>query len=63
MFFANKMDIAGALTPQEVAEQLDLAEVCTDRPHNIIASNALTGQGIEEGMNWLSSCILKDERR
>eukprot|EP00670_Eutreptiella_braarudii_P006700 CAMPEP_0174288086 /NCGR_PEP_ID=MMETSP0809-20121228/19042_1 /TAXON_ID=73025 ORGANISM="Eutreptiella gymnastica-like, Strain CCMP1594" /NCGR_SAMPLE_ID=MMETSP0809 /ASSEMBLY_ACC=CAM_ASM_000658 /LENGTH=167 /DNA_ID=CAMNT_0015385023 /DNA_START=24 /DNA_END=524 /DNA_ORIENTATION=+ len=52
LFFANKMDIAGALTPQEVAEQLDLAEVCTDRPHNIIASNALTGQGIEEGMNW-----------
>lgn len=61
LFFANKMDVPGALTPAEVAEQLDLADVCQDRPHNIIASNALTGQGIEEGMNWLSGTVLKSE--
>eukprot|EP00992_Anisonema_acinus_P014321 TRINITY_DN9213_c0_g1_i2.p1 TRINITY_DN9213_c0_g1~~TRINITY_DN9213_c0_g1_i2.p1 ORF type:complete len:177 (+),score=51.57 TRINITY_DN9213_c0_g1_i2:31-561(+) len=61
LFFANKMDINGALTPPEVAEKLDLAEVCGDRPFNIVASNALTGQGIEEGMNWLSNTVLKND--
>eukprot|EP00906_Rhabdomonas_costata_P035716 RCo050177 len=61
LFFANKMDIPGAATPAEVAEKLDLAELCGDRPYNIFASNALSGQGVEEGLNWLSSTITKAE--
>jgi len=63
LFFANKMDIPGALTPHEVAESLDLADLCHDRPYNIIASNALSGHGIEEGINWLSGAILKEDRK
>jgi len=60
LFFANKMDIPGALPPAELAEKLDLAELCSGRPYNIVASNALTGQGIEEGMSWLSTTISKN---
>merc|ERR1711976_1012195 len=59
IFFANKMDIAGSQTPQEIAEALNLSENCADRPWNIVASNALTSEGIEDGMKWLSDTILK----
>jgi len=60
LFFANKMDIPGALAPPELAEKLDLADLCAGHTYNIIASNALTGQGIEEGINWLSTTITKN---
>jgi ADP-ribosylation factor-like protein 6 len=28
-----------------------------DKPWNILASNALTGEGIEEGIDWLAEII------
>eukprot|EP01006_Ploeotia_vitrea_P005615 TRINITY_DN1182_c0_g1_i1.p1 TRINITY_DN1182_c0_g1~~TRINITY_DN1182_c0_g1_i1.p1 ORF type:complete len:183 (+),score=20.57 TRINITY_DN1182_c0_g1_i1:65-613(+) len=59
IFFANKMDIAGSLSPHEIADALDLQECCADRPYNIVASNALTGEGIEDGLKWLSDTVLK----
>jgi len=69
LFFANKMDIPGALTPHEVAESLNerfvggkLHSPLPPGP-NIIASNALSGHGIEEGINWLSGAILKEDRK
>eukprot|EP00998_Keelungia_sp_KM082_P007496 NODE_3692_length_862_cov_189.975510_g3456_i1.p1 GENE.NODE_3692_length_862_cov_189.975510_g3456_i1~~NODE_3692_length_862_cov_189.975510_g3456_i1.p1 ORF type:complete len:208 (-),score=57.55 NODE_3692_length_862_cov_189.975510_g3456_i1:239-772(-) len=61
LFFANKMDIPGALMPPEVAEQLELAELCADRPYNIVASNALVGTGVEDGIKWLSDAVLKTD--
>jgi len=51
LFFANKMDLPNSQTAPEIAEQLELHTL--DNPHQIIASNALTGSGITEGMNWL----------
>mmetsp|Transcript_32733 Transcript_32733/g.101333 ORF Transcript_32733/g.101333 Transcript_32733/m.101333 type:complete len:119 (-) Transcript_32733:468-824(-) len=56
IFFANKMDIPGALTPLECSQQLELERI-SDRPWHIASSNGLTGAGIAEGMDWLASHI------
>jgi len=55
LFFANKADVAGAKTPQELVEELALNELIVDRSYNIFASDARRGIGIEEGLNWLTS--------
>lgn len=52
LFFANKMDLPGALEPAEASVQLGLPAL-TDRAWQIAASNALTGEGVEEGISWL----------
>eukprot|EP00755_Sulcionema_specki_P007721 Sspe_Gene.38981::Locus_18805_Transcript_1_1_Confidence_1.000_Length_1923::g.38981::m.38981/K07951/ARL6, BBS3; ADP-ribosylation factor-like protein 6 len=35
LFFANKMDLVGAYTPQECVEKLGLMELCADRTFHI----------------------------
>ena len=52
IFFANKMDIPGALTPEECMEELQLDKI-RDKPWHIAASNAVTGAGVNEGIEWL----------
>ena len=56
LFFANKMDLPGALEPSEVSMQLGLPAL-TERPWQIAASNALTGEGVEEGIAWLVQAL------
>eukprot|EP00357_Protocruzia_adherens_P024268 CAMPEP_0114999936 /NCGR_PEP_ID=MMETSP0216-20121206/16449_1 /TAXON_ID=223996 /ORGANISM="Protocruzia adherens, Strain Boccale" /LENGTH=187 /DNA_ID=CAMNT_0002364919 /DNA_START=335 /DNA_END=898 /DNA_ORIENTATION=+ len=53
LFFANKMDIAGAATPLECMQELELESIPVARSWHITASNALVGEGIEEGIVWL----------
>ena len=52
LFFANKMDIPGAMTPEMVADELELEKV-RDKPWHIQSSNALKGDGVNEGIEWL----------
>jgi ADP-ribosylation factor-like protein 6 len=54
LFLANKMDIQESASATEVAKMLELEVSMKDRPFHIIATNALTGQGIIEGMEWLA---------
>lgn len=58
LFYANKMDLPGALEPSEVSLQLGLASL-KERPWQIQASNALTGEGVGEGVNWLVQVLNK----
>lgn len=58
LFYANKMDTADALTPVKLSQLLGLDGI-DDRPWNICASNALTGEGIQQGVDWLAD-QLKD---
>lgn len=60
LFFANKMDIAGARTPAELVEELELTELVQDRPFNIFASDARRGVGIEEGIQWFTRVVLNE---
>jgi len=53
LFFANKMDLRDSLTPVQISNLLKLDEV-RDKPWHICASNALTGEGLAEGVEWLT---------
>jgi ADP-ribosylation factor-like protein 6 len=46
------MDIAGASSPEECMEELQLDRI-RDKPWHITSSNAVSGAGISEGIEWL----------
>ena len=56
LFFANKMDVAGALSPEECMVELELDKI-RDKPWHISPSNAVTGTGVAEGVEWLCDNI------
>jgi len=57
LFFANKMDLSKSLSPAQISEALELPKLLADKTWNIVATNALEGKGLEEGMKWLESII------
>jgi len=59
LVFANKQDIPGAMTPTEVTEKLGLLRM-KDRSWYCHPSNALEGDGLFEGLSWLSTNIKKN---
>lgn len=54
LFYSNKMDLPKSLTPSQLSEQLGLNDLCNNKQWNIVKSNALTGNGVQEGINWLT---------
>eukprot|EP00899_Mesostigma_viride_P002471 jgi/Mesvir1/12224/Mv00450-RA.1 len=56
LFFANKMDLPASMSPVETAQALALEDI-KDKPWQIVPSNALSGEGLEEGLDWLTSAI------
>ncbi|KAJ6033196.1 hypothetical protein N7499_009465, partial [Penicillium canescens] len=52
LVFANKQDLEGSKTPEEISEALKLEEF-RDRAWKTIACSAVDGSGIPEGMDWL----------
>ncbi|KAI9343752.1 ARF-like small GTPase [Zopfochytrium polystomum] len=54
LFLANKMDVAGGMTPAECSGALGLEEI-KDRNWTICATNGLTGQGVNTGLDWLAA--------
>ena len=52
LVFANKQDLATAKTADIIAEKLNLTEYRTRKWH-IQGCSAKTGDGLQEGMNWL----------
>ena len=58
LVFANKMDIAGSLTPVECMGLMELDQII-DKPWHIAASNALSGDGVSDGFQWLAETIQK----
>lgn len=56
LFFANKMDSKEALSSVKIAAALGLDRIM-DKPWHISASNALTGEGLQEGVEWLTQQI------
>ncbi|KAG1698614.1 hypothetical protein DVH05_014572 [Phytophthora capsici] len=62
LFFANKMDLPNALTPVECMQHLELDNLGSKSWH-ITASNAVTGRGVEEGIEWLADQFAKGKSR
>ncbi|XP_030047705.1 ADP-ribosylation factor-like protein 6 [Microcaecilia unicolor] len=56
LFFANKMDLRDALSSVKVSQLLSLENI-KDKPWHICASNGLTGDGLQEGVDWLQDQI------
>ncbi|XP_037916584.1 ADP-ribosylation factor-like protein 6 isoform X1 [Hermetia illucens] len=66
LFFANKMDCEDALSCVKIAAALGLEKI-DEKPWHISSSNALTGQGLEDGVQWLIEqvrvCVVDSKRR
>ncbi|XP_055601005.1 ADP-ribosylation factor-like protein 6 isoform X1 [Uranotaenia lowii] len=52
LFFANKMDCTDALSSVKIAAGLGLEKI-KDKPWHISSSNALTGEGLQDGVQWM----------
>lgn len=56
LVMANKQDLEGALPAAELAQTLQLQNI-KDRPWQIVATNALTGDGLDSGTEWLADAL------
>lgn len=53
LIYANKQDVAGAMSVQELSEGLDLVGIKSHNWH-VQASCALTGEGLLDGLRWVA---------
>ena len=56
LVMANKQDLPGALTPPEITDSLGLHTI-KGRTWYIQATWATTGDGLYEGLDWLSKNV------
>lgn len=61
LVMANKQDLPGALTPAEICEALDLHSLKTRKWH-VQGTVATAGEGLYEGLDWLSSTLQSIQR-
>jgi len=58
LIFANKQDLDGALTAEEIVEALGLkSDIFARRHWAVHAASAVTGEGLVEGIDWMISDI------
>lgn len=60
LVFANKMDLPTAMDPAEAGVLLGLTAM-TDRAWHIQGSNALSGEGVDEGAGWLAQQVARGQ--
>lgn len=56
LVLANKNDVKGALSASEISDNLGLSQITTHQWH-IQSCCALTGEGLEQGMDWIAQRI------
>ncbi|XP_060094289.1 ADP-ribosylation factor-like protein 3 [Heteronotia binoei] len=61
LVFANKQDLATASLAADIAEGLRL-HTYRDRPWQIQACSAISGEGVQDGMNWMCSQISSQKK-
>mmetsp|Transcript_52619 Transcript_52619/g.145763 ORF Transcript_52619/g.145763 Transcript_52619/m.145763 type:complete len:175 (-) Transcript_52619:92-616(-) len=52
---ANKSDAPGAVGPDRIKEELQLAELCGGRKWTVVATSATAGTGAKEVLTWIAS--------
>lgn len=62
LVFANKQDIDDAMDPVKISLALDLLPDAELRPQCIQPCSARTGEGIQEGLEWLIGCLKEGAR-
>lgn len=60
LVFANKQDQRGALSVSHISKELDLVSL-KERSWSIVASSATKGEGITEGLDWLTDVIDEEQ--
>ncbi|KAL9965995.1 hypothetical protein ACROYT_G024000 [Oculina patagonica] len=58
LIFANKQDVKGSMSVAEISEQLNLTSI-KDHGWHIQACCALTGEGLYQGLEWITNHIRK----
>merc|ERR1712100_548508 len=53
---ANKQDVAGSLSAEQVAEGLGMTGI-KDRPWAIFKCSAMKNEGVQEGLDWIATQI------
>ncbi|XP_037746747.1 ADP-ribosylation factor-like protein 5B isoform X2 [Chelonia mydas] len=56
LIFANKQDMKGCMTAAEISKYLTLSSI-KDHPWHIQSCCALTGEGLCQGLEWMTSHI------
>ena len=62
LIFANKQDLNGAVSLNELTKILEIEKI-KNRKWFIQGSSAVNGQGIKEGLDWLTNIILMDKKK
>ncbi|RXN35745.1 ADP-ribosylation factor 3 [Labeo rohita] len=61
LIFANKQDLGTASPASEIAEGLNL-HTYRDRVWQIQACSAVTGEGVQDGMNWICNNLVNRKK-
>jgi len=61
LIYANKQDLPGAVSAEDLARYLDLKEL-NERPYMFQAISAYDGLGIKDGINWLVDAMERSKR-
>jgi small GTP-binding protein len=59
LIFANKQDLPNAASVQEISDALDLPNTLRGVSWNIMPCSAVKGDGITDGLEWLSDALAK----
>ncbi|XP_053218030.1 ADP-ribosylation factor-like protein 4D [Podarcis raffonei] len=62
LVLANKQDVVQALSVAEVEKFLGLPELCTSTSNHIQGCSAVSGQGLQQGLEKLYEMILKRKK-
>ncbi|XP_065070063.1 E3 ubiquitin-protein ligase TRIM23-like isoform X2 [Rhopilema esculentum] len=60
LVFANKQDVATSLGVEELSERLGLHKLCCGRSWNILGSDAHSGKGLQEGLDWMARQLMSE---
>ncbi len=58
LVMANKQDLNGALSPNDVTDKMGMEQL-EGRSWLVQGTSAITGQGLKEGLDWLTGVLLK----
>lgn len=61
LVYANKQDLPGALSDSQIAEGLGLHDI-RNRDWAIFKASAIKGEGLFEGLDWLSNALKSRKR-
>ena len=57
LIYANKIDYEHSMTVPEIVEGLDVQKIIGDRKWFIQKTCAISGQGLKEGLDWLTKAL------